>query len=54
VAIWPIVPPKMSRITKVSPEETEAKRQRTGQARGCTSRRAQAAVLLRAEATISL
>ena len=36
------------------PEETRARRQRTGQARGCTSRRAQAAVLLRAAATISL
>ena len=31
-----------------------ARRQRTGQARGCTTRRSQAAVLLRAAATISL
>ncbi len=54
VAIWPIVPPKTSRIARVRPEETAASRQRTGQVRGCTSRRAQAAVLLRAEATISL
>src|SRR6202012_1104801 len=27
VAIWPIVPPKISRITSVRPEETEARRQ---------------------------
>src|SRR5690349_16308454 len=39
VAIFPIRPPKSSRIARVSPEETSASRQRTGQDLGRTRRR---------------
>src|SRR6476661_4499599 len=41
VAILPIAPPKSRRMTRVRPEETAARRQRTGHARGWARRRSQ-------------